>query len=73
MLEITNLIRSPVQIMVRSKTAPIAFTTLSIPGVGSGKNTIQIKDEMATDYARLEKDGLISVKNILDNKLRKGE
>jgi hypothetical protein len=53
--------------------APRAFTTLNIPGVGSGKNVYLLEDERNTPYIqRVEEMGLISTKHI-PNKLRKGE
>lgn len=73
MLEIKNKHKFPVQLIVRSKTAPRSFSTLNIPGVGCGKNIYYLQDERATDYInKAEKDGLISIRHI-PNKLRKGE
>jgi hypothetical protein len=73
MLEIKNKQKFPVQILVRSRTAPRAFTCLNIPGVGGGKNVYYLEDEKNTDYVeRAEKDGLISVRHI-PNKTKKGE
>ena len=63
MIEIENKGRSPVQIVVRSKVAPRAFTTLIIPGIGSGNNVRIIEDERHTDVIdRVEKMGLISTR-----------
>lgn len=57
MIEITNRKRHPVQILVRSKTAPKAFTTMLIPGIGKNENVVHIEDEMHTIYIdRIEKD-----------------
>lgn len=53
MIEITNLKRFPVQVLVRSKTKPRSFTSLNIPGVGSGNNIRYIKDEDHTNYIDL--------------------
>jgi len=65
MIEITNKLKSPVQLVVRSKKAPRAFTTLNIPGVGKGHNVRIIEDESHTEYIdRVEKMGLISTKKI---------
>ena len=73
MIEIKNKQRSPVQIVVRSKTAPRAFTTKIVPGIGAGKNVILIEDEMATDYIdRVAKTGLIATRYI-SNKAEQGE
>lgn len=74
MIEIKNKQRSPVQILVRSKKAPRAFTTLIIPGIGAGKNVRLIADEMMTDVVeRVEKMGLISTRYIPNNRVEKGE
>jgi hypothetical protein len=65
MIEITNKLRSPIQLVVRSKKAPKAFTTLNIPGVGKGHNVRVITDESHTEYIdRVEGLGLISTKKI---------
>ena len=73
MLEIRNKSKFPVQLIIRSRAAPKAFTTLNIPGVGSGKNVYLLEDERNTPYIqRVEDMGLISTKHI-PNKLRKGE
>jgi hypothetical protein len=65
MIEITNKHRSPVQLVVRSRTAPRAFTTLVVPGIGGKKNIYLLEDERTTEYvARAEKQGLISTRRI---------
>jgi len=65
MIEITNKKRHPVQLVVRSRKAPRAFTTKNVPGVGAGKNVIRLEDELHTEYIdRLQKMGLISVRHI---------
>jgi hypothetical protein len=72
MIEIINKQKCPVQILIRSRKSPRSFTTLNIPGVGSGKNIYLLEDERATEYIdRVEKLGLISTKKI--NRLTKGE
>jgi len=74
MIEVKNKQKSPVQLVVRSRTAPRAFTTLIIPGVGKGNNVRMIEDELVTEYIeRVEKMGLISTKYIPNNELRKGD
>ena len=74
MIEIKNKGRGPVQIVVRSKTAPRAFTTLIIPGIGKGLNVRQIEDEQATDVIeRVEKMGLISTRYVPNNEIIKGD
>lgn len=74
MIEIRNKDRSPVQILVRSRTAPRAFTTLIIPGIGVGKNVRLIEDEQAISdvIERVEKMGMISTRYI-SNRVEKGE
>lgn len=65
MIEITNKSRSPVQIVIRSKTKSCAFTCLNIPGIGGGKNVYHLEDERVTEYVkRAEKDGLIVTKYV---------
>jgi hypothetical protein len=74
MIEIRNKQKSPVQLVVRSKKAPRAFTTLIVPGVGKGNNVRLIEDELVTEYIeRVEKMGLISTKYIPNNDIRKGD
>jgi hypothetical protein len=69
MLEITNKNKFPVQLVVRSKTEPKAFTTLNVPGVGAGRNVIVIEDEKHTEYVdRMEQMGLISVRRFTKKK-----
>jgi len=72
MIEITNKQRCPVQVLVRSRKSPRSFTTLNIPGIGSGNNIYLLEDERVTEYIdRVEKLGLISTRKI--NRLTKGE
>lgn len=72
MIEVKNKIKSPVQILVRSKTTPRGFTTLNIPGVGKGNNVRLIEDEAVTDYIeRVEKMGLISTRYVPNNIIKK--
>lgn len=73
MIEVTNKGRSPVQLIVRSKLATKSFTTLIVPGIGAGKNIVEIEDEMATDYiGRVEKMGLITTRYLPNTTHRKG-
>lgn len=73
MLEIRNKTKQPVQLVVRSRRKPRSFTTLNVPGIGAGKNTILIEDEKHTDYIdRVEAMGLISTRYV-PNRLYKGE
>ncbi len=65
MLEITNIKKHPVQLLILSRTAPMAFTCLNIPGVGGKKNVYYLEDERATEYIdRAEKEGLVSTRHI---------
>jgi hypothetical protein len=74
MIEIKNKQKSPVQLVVRSRKAPRAFTTLIIPGIGKGNNVRLIEDELVTEYIeRVEKMGLITTKYVPNNEIRKGE
>lgn len=73
MLEIINRNRFPVQLIVRSRKATRSFTTLNVPGVGSGKNVYLLEDERSTEYIdRAAKDGLIAIRKIT-KQTRKGE
>lgn len=73
MLEIKNKQKYPVQLVIRSRKAPRAFTCLNIPGIGGGKNVYYLEDERVTEYIeRAEKEGLISTKQV-PNKSKKGE
>lgn len=74
MIEIKNKQKSPVQLVVRSRKAPRAFTTLIVPGVGKGNNVRLIEDELVTEYIeRVEKMGLISTRYVPNNEIRKGD
>ena len=71
MIEIRNKERGPIQLVVRSRTAPKAFTTLNIPGIGSKKNVVLIEDEKTTEYVdRAAAAGHISIRHIPNNKLK---
>jgi hypothetical protein len=73
MLEIRNKTKQPIQLVVRSRRKPRSFTTLNVPGIGAGKNTILLEDEKHTDYIdRVEAMGLISTRYV-PNRLYKGE
>ena len=74
MIEVKNKMKSPVQLVVRSRMSPRSFTTLIIPGIGKGKNVRLIEDELKTEYIdRVEKMGLISTRYIPNSEIRKGE
>ncbi len=74
MIEIKNKSRSPVQLVVRSRKAPRAFTTLIVPGIGKQKNIRLIEDELVTEYiSRVEKMGLIETRYVPNSEVVKGE
>lgn len=74
MIEIKNKTRGPVQILIRSRRSPKAFTTLNVPGIGGGNNTYMLEDERSTEYVeRAEKMGLISTRHVTKKELNKGE
>ena len=65
MIEIINKQRCPIQLVVRSRKKPRAFTTLIVPGRGKSKNRVVLEDEVRTEYIdRLERMGLISMRYI---------
>lgn len=65
MIEIINLKRHPVQLIIRSRKSPNSFTTLNIPGIGKERNKFLLEDERSTAYIdRAEKAGLIATKVI---------
>jgi hypothetical protein len=73
MIEIRNKNRFPVQLVIRSRTSPRAFTTLNVPGIGKGKNICLLEDELMTEYVqRVESMGLISTRHIQNQLEAKG-
>lgn len=70
MIQIVNKKRGPIQLVVRSRTHNGGFTTLSIPGVGAGKNIYNLEDELMTEWVeRARDDGFITLKylnNVID-------
>lgn len=72
MIEITNRLKSPTQVVIKSKTKPRSMTVLNIPGIGSGKNVVYLADELTTEYVtRSEKIfGFIKTKYISDNEFK---
>jgi hypothetical protein len=74
MIEIKNKTKGPIQVLIRSRRSPKSFTTLNIPGIGSGRNTYLMEDERNTEYVdRAEKMGLISTRHLTKKELNKGE
>lgn len=69
MIEITNLTRGPIQLLIRSRKKTRAFTTLIVPGRGSGHNKMMLEDERSTEYiGRAEGMGLISTRFVIKKK-----
>jgi len=65
MLEITNKQKFPVQLLVKSRKKTRAFTTLNIPGIGSGNNVRFLEDERHTEYVdRIRNMGFISIQRV---------
>ena len=50
MIEITNLKRSPLQLIVKSKRTTNSYSVINLPGIGKGKNKILIEDNLHTQY-----------------------
>ena len=74
MIEITNLCKYPVQVLIKSKQKVNSFATLNIPGIGSKKNIYHLEDERSTAYIeRVEKMGLIKTRYVPNNILIEGE
>lgn len=84
MIEVTNITKSPVQILIKSKKGAFiketgklvdtnyAFKSYNIPGLGSGKNVIILTDEQKTIYIdKLVKEKLIKIRTINDIKISK--
>jgi hypothetical protein len=73
MIEIRNNNKFPVQLIVRSKTAPRSFTTLNIPGIGGGKNVYHLNDEQSTEYIEraVKQFGMITTRYIPDHEIKK--
>jgi len=73
MIEIKNLKKHPVQLIIRARLIPRSFTVLNIPGIGNGKNIFNLEEERSTEYIyRAEKAGLISIRQ-LTNSLGTGD
>ena len=50
MIELKNLKKFPVQVVVKSRKNPNSFTCLNIPGIGKKNNIFLLEDERATEY-----------------------
>ena len=50
MIELKNLNKFPVQLIVKSTRIPNSFTCLNIPGIGKKNNIFLLEDERATEY-----------------------
>lgn len=71
MIEITNKLKGPVQVLIRSRvevpgSGSKAFTCLNIPGIGAGNNVYGLEDERhLPEYtSRLAKLEMISVRHV---------
>jgi len=65
MIELKNVNRFPVQVVVRSTRVPNSFTCLNIPGIGKKNNIFLLEDERATEYIdRAVAAGLISKRTV---------
>jgi hypothetical protein len=74
MIEITNRKKGPVQLVIRSRKHLNNFTTLCIPGIGSGKNVYLLADELMTEVvSRVEGTGDITTKYVKNIVTTKGE
>lgn len=74
MIEIVNKQRGPTQVIIRSKKHLNAFTTLNIPGIGSGHNVVYLADELVTEYVgRAKHAGLISTNYVKNKVITEGE
>jgi hypothetical protein len=72
MIEIKNLKKSPIQLIIKSKVTPKSFTTLVLPGIGGKKNIYLLEDERTTEYInKAENQGLIVTKYIPNNIIKK--
>jgi hypothetical protein len=68
MIEIRNLKKHPVQLIIRSRLTPKSFTVLNIPGIGNGKNIFNLEEERSTEYIdRAQKAGLISTRYLVNS------
>lgn len=64
-LEIINITKSPISILVRSKKGTKRMTNINIPGIGSDKNKVIIEDEDKTEFLeRLINKKLIKINNV---------
>lgn len=50
MIELVNVNKFPVQVVVKSTRIPNSFTCLNIPGIGKKNNIFLLEDERATEY-----------------------
>lgn len=73
MIEIQNIKKEPVQLIVRSRKSPKQFTLLHLPGTGAEKNIFYLEEERATEYIhRAEISGHIKTR-IVANTFGTGE
>lgn len=72
MIEIKNKTKGPVQLLIRSRTAPRQFTTINIPGIGNDKNVILLEEEKIIQEIldRVVKMGMISTRYVPNKKVK---
>jgi hypothetical protein len=67
MIEITNMQKSPIQLIIKSSRALNSYDTIDIPGIGLGQNKIIIAEHLHTEYIdRAEKSGYIKQRILKD-------
>jgi hypothetical protein len=67
MIEITNMMESPIQLVIKHKYATNQFQCVNIPGRGLGKNIFLLEDSRTTEYIdRAVTSGFITIKNLPD-------
>ncbi len=73
MIKITNITKSPVQLVVktgpkaRARNQKVGMACLNIPGIGAKKNVYFLEDERHTNYIdQAEKAGLIKQEKIIN-------
>jgi hypothetical protein len=74
MIEITNRMQGPVQLVIRSRTKSRSFACLNIAGRGKGNNVYLLEDERTTEYVdQAVRNGLISTKYVNNTVIKEGE
>lgn len=72
MIQIENKQKSPIQLVIKSKSKPRTMNVINIPGIGLGKNFYYLEDELKTEFVeRAEKNKWIKTKYIPDREFKK--